>query len=93
MAFDSANFDPGASPKGGAPNIARYFTADASTVVEAANYFNSIIDSLLQGGAKATARGLIFCDMSDEATMYGFTATRATGVVLLAPATLHIYIP
>ena len=91
MAFAISGFDPGASPLG-APNIARYQTGDASTVVEAANYFNSVIDSLLQSEA-TSSQGLVLCVMSDEVTMYGYTATRATGVVLLAPATLHIYIP
>lgn len=81
MAFDESNFDPGASPKGGAPNRASYFTADAAATVEAADYFNSIVTSLLQG--KATARGTILCDMSDELTQYGFLATESTGVVLL----------
>lgn len=88
--FDITGFDPGASSLG-APNIARYKTGDASTVVEAANYFNSVVASLLQGEA-TVSQGLVLCVMSDEVTMYGYTATRATGVVLLAAATLHIYI-
>lgn len=91
MAFDETNFDPGASPKG-APNRAAYFTSDASTVVEGAGYFNDAIDSLIQGTDRAVVQGLIVCEMSDEFTEYGYTATRATGVVLLAAATLHIYI-
>ena len=88
--FDESGFDAGASPKG-APNLASYKTGDASTVVEASNYFNSVIDSLLQG-EDTVSQGFIFCVMSDEVTAYGYTATRATGVVLIAAATLHIYI-
>ena len=88
--FDESGFDAGASPKG-APNIASYKTGDASSVVEAAGYFNSVIESLLQGEA-VLAQGIILCVMSDEMTMYGYTATKATGVVLLAPATHHIYV-
>ena len=88
--FAESGFDPGASEKG-APNRASYKTGDASSVVEAAGYFNDVIDSLLQG-EDTVSQGLILCVMSDEVTEYGYTATRATGVVLLAPATHHIYI-
>lgn len=92
MAFLEADFDPGASPKG-SPNRAAYFTTDAAATVEAAGYFNSIIASLLQG--KTVARGTILCDMSDELTQYGFTATESTGVVLLdvTAANQQIWIP
>ncbi len=90
MAFAESGFDPGASPKGSV-NMATYKTADAAATVEAADYFNSVIDSLLQGEA-TVSQGFIFIVMSDEVTAYGYTATRATGVVLLAAATQHIYI-
>ena len=90
MAYDSRGLDPGAS-SAGAPAKSRYITTDAAATVEGASYFDSAFGSLHRGGA-ATSQGTILCEMSDELTEYGYTATLSTGVILLATATKYIYI-
>lgn len=72
MAFEASNFDPGASSKG-APNIARYRTADNAAVVQGAGYFSDpIVSTALKTG------DFIFCAMGDAASIYQLTVSGAT---------------